>query len=288
MSLPSGISIGGQTRLARRAENGARAESRALACASAALWSVSRCKLPAPLDKAADTPLPSWLDMQWPAGGGAQGRVALGSVLSGSYALDPDAKGMRLAHLALTFGGGESGSSDAQMVNVGGSVAAIGSGGMAAAQARREERQAIGGLSAFGKTQSGGARLPWPCVPRCFLGSGRHGGQLADCGVGGRMLPAPSRCRSARIRPSLGICNSTGCILTWRQAPNRRKAPPQPRTQAAVTDPRAMPNINFHAANVEWGERQVGDVQGDAGQIGRRHQPHAADRGRRSASTAAR
>ena len=33
-------------------------------------------KLPAPLDKAADTPLPSWFEIQWPASGGPQGQLS--------------------------------------------------------------------------------------------------------------------------------------------------------------------------------------------------------------------
>ncbi len=67
--------------------------------------------------------MPSWFEIQWPATGGPLGRLALGSVLSGSYALESNANGMRLAHLALSFGAGES-SADRrdQIFNVGGSV----------------------------------------------------------------------------------------------------------------------------------------------------------------------
>src|SRR5271155_251715 len=69
-------------------------------------------RLPAPLDKPGDTPMPSWFEIQWPATGGPQGRLALGSVVSGSYALASDAGGVRLAHGALTFGAGGADSSD--------------------------------------------------------------------------------------------------------------------------------------------------------------------------------
>src|ERR1019366_2607345 len=75
--------------------------------------------------KPADTPMPSWFEIQWPANGGPQGRVALGSVVSGSYARESDANGMRLAHAALTFGADEASSSDAQIFNLGGSVARL-------------------------------------------------------------------------------------------------------------------------------------------------------------------
>ena len=56
MSLPAGISIGGQTRLARRAADGPRARIASAACASAASLAGLEIKLPAPLDKAPDTP----------------------------------------------------------------------------------------------------------------------------------------------------------------------------------------------------------------------------------------
>ena len=66
-------------------------------------------KLPAPLDKSAATPLPSWLEIQWPESGAPQGSFAVGSLVSSSYALEPDSAGMRLAHASMSFGGSESG-----------------------------------------------------------------------------------------------------------------------------------------------------------------------------------
>ena len=79
-------------------------------------------RLPAPLYKAADTPLPSWFEIQWPALGGPQGSLALGTLLSSSYALESGPEGMRLAHVSMTFGAGESTAGDTQIVNVGGAV----------------------------------------------------------------------------------------------------------------------------------------------------------------------
>src|SRR5258708_30565579 len=70
--------------------------------------------------------MPSWFDIQWPAAGGPFGRLALGSVVSGSYALESNANGVRLARLALSFGASEPDSDRReQNFNVGGSVARL-------------------------------------------------------------------------------------------------------------------------------------------------------------------
>jgi uncharacterized protein (TIGR02099 family) len=121
LALPAGISIGGQTDWRATLKMAPDPNRERILRVSSSLVGLEM-KLPAPLDKTADAPMPSWFEVQWPASGGPQGRVALGSVVNGSYKLENDAAGMRLARLALTFGPGESSSSDAQILNVGGSV----------------------------------------------------------------------------------------------------------------------------------------------------------------------
>jgi uncharacterized protein YhdP len=107
LALPAGIAIDGQLdwrAVLKMAPEPNRERSLRISSSLAGL----ETKLPAPLDKAADAPMPSWFEIQWPATGAPLGRLALGSVLSGSYALESNANGMRLAHLALSFGAGES------------------------------------------------------------------------------------------------------------------------------------------------------------------------------------
>src|SRR6202789_4398517 len=121
LGLPSAIAMGGQTdwrATLKMAPEPNRERSLRVSSSLAGL----EMRLPAPLDKPADAPMPSWVEIQWPASGGPQGRLALGSVVSGSYALVSDAGGLRLSHVALTFGAGDSGAGDAQIVNVGGAV----------------------------------------------------------------------------------------------------------------------------------------------------------------------
>jgi len=76
--------------------------------------------LPEPLAKPAADTWPSWLELSWPAGGGTLGRFALGAGVRGAFDLAPDGAGVRLARAAITFGGGEPVYSNTQLISVGG------------------------------------------------------------------------------------------------------------------------------------------------------------------------
>ena len=124
LALPAGISIDGQSDWRATLKMAPEPNRERSLRVSSSLVGLEM-KLPAPLDKPADTPMPSWFEIQWPANAGPQGRIGLGSVVSGSYALESDATGMRLAHLALNFGAGGPSASGTQILNVGGSVARL-------------------------------------------------------------------------------------------------------------------------------------------------------------------
>jgi len=260
MSLPSGISIGGQSDwrgVLKMAPEPNRERSLRLSSSLVGL----EIKLPAPLDKATDTPLPSWVDLQWPAGGGAQGRVGFGAVLNGSFALDPDAKGMRLARLALTFGGGESGSSDAQMVNVGGSVGRLDLAGWL--QLKPAEKNAKPLADYLRSAKLNVAELD-------YLGLAFRDVSLDLAATAGNLRIAVS---GPNVNGTITVPLAADSTEPWNLQFERlhfdvASGPESPQGAATAespssgADPRAMPNITFHAANVVWGERQVGDVQG--------------------------
>ena len=84
-------------------------------------------RLPQPLAKPYGTPMASWLDIQWPSAGGTQVNLGLGSILHAVFALAPGADGgdQQLTHAAIQFGDGDPTFSDAQIVNVGGSLARV-------------------------------------------------------------------------------------------------------------------------------------------------------------------
>jgi uncharacterized protein (TIGR02099 family) len=80
--------------------------------------------LPAPFAKAAGRPMPSWVDIQWPSGGGTRVNLALGELLRGAFvtASDEQGTGQRLTQAAVMFGDGDPVFSDTQIVNVGGTI----------------------------------------------------------------------------------------------------------------------------------------------------------------------
>jgi uncharacterized protein (TIGR02099 family) len=221
-------------------------------------------KLPAPLYKPADLPMPSWLEIQWPAAGGPQGRLGLGSVLGGSYALESDARGMRLAHLALTFGGGETGSNDAQIFNVGGSVARLDLAGWLKLIPTDNSAKP---LSDYLRT----ATLNVAEVDYLGLAFRDVALKLAvgegslRIGVGG-----------PNVSGTISLPRSSDSSAPWdleferlhvdvaddgavdEPAVGEAGAPAATRPRAG--DPRAIPAANFHAAELNLGERQFGDV----------------------------
>ena len=256
MSLPSGISIGGQSDwrgVLKMAPEPNRERSLRLSSSLVGL----EIKLPAPLDKAADAPLPSWLDLQWPAGGGAQGRLGLGSVLNGSFALDPDAKGMRLARLALTFGGGESGSSEAQMVNVGGSVGRLDLAGWLRLKPAEKNARPLADYLRSAKLKV--AELD-------YLGLAFREVSLDLAATAGNLRIAVS---GPNVAGTITVPLAADSTEPWNLQFDRlhfdvadaAESPSGAGSPSSSADPRTVPAIDLHAANVEWGERQVGDVQ---------------------------
>ena len=266
LALPAAISIDGQSdwrALLKMAPEPNRERSLRVSSTLVGL----EMKLPAPLDKPADTPMPSWFEIQWPASGGPQGRVALGSVVNGTYALESDANGMRLAHLALNFGAGEASSSDTQILNVGGSVARLDLAGWLR-------------LSPSDKNTK-------PMAD--YLRNARlNVAELDYLGLEFRDLSLDLSVADGSLHIAVGGPNVAGTITLPSAADPSRPwdlqferlrfdspdldAPAGPKATGASTaaaspvsapsgDPRSIPAINFHAADLIMGERQFGDVR---------------------------
>jgi uncharacterized protein (TIGR02099 family) len=223
-------------------------------------------KLPAPLDKGADTPMPSWLEIQWPATGGPQGRLALGSVLSGSYGLESDANGMRLAHLTLIFGAGDSNSSDSQILNVGGSVARLDLAGWLKLNPGEKTAKPLSDYLRAAKLNV--AELD-------YLGLAFHDVSLTLSVTEGSLHVAVG---GPNVVGTVILPRAADASEPWNLQFDRLHfdVPAESMPQdgdgvagaehpsgdpKALGDPRGIPAINFHAADVHWGERQLGDVQ---------------------------
>jgi uncharacterized protein YhdP len=220
-------------------------------------------KLPAPLDKAADASMPSWFEIQWPPAGGSQGRLALGSVVSGSYALESDANGVRLARLALSFGAGEPNSSDSQQINVGGSVARLDLAGWLKLKPADKSAKP---LSEYLRT----ARLNVAELDYLGLAFRDVSLDLAvaegalHIGVGGPNVAGTIILPSAGDSPQPWDLRFERLHFDLASGPERQAGAGADSILAGVGsggDPRSIPAINFHAAELSWGERQYGDVQ---------------------------
>jgi uncharacterized protein (TIGR02099 family) len=221
-------------------------------------------KLPAPLDKPAATALPSWFEIQWPAEGGPQGSVALGTLLHTSFELQSDPEGTRLAHASMTFGSGEPGGGESQMINVGGAVQRLDLAGWL--QLSTPDKNAKP-LSFYMRT----ARLDVA--------------ELDYLGLAFRDVSLDLALTEGSWRISVGGPNVIGAITIpsgaassepWDLQFDRLRfevagpdAPPEgsaapaaaPAAEAGtLADPRSIPAINFHATELIWGERQFGAV----------------------------
>jgi uncharacterized protein (TIGR02099 family) len=260
LGLPATIAIGGQTDWRATLKMAPEPNRERSLRVNSSLVGLEM-RLPAPLDKPADAPMPSWVEIQWPATGGPQGRLALGSVVSGSYALASDAGGLRLAHLALSFGAGESTSSDAQMVNVGGAVSRLDLGGwLQLSPADGNAKPLADYLSA--------AKLDVA--------------ELDYLGLAFRDLSLELAVAKSGLRIAVGGPNVAGTItlpgaadssepwnLQFERLHFEVQAEPEetagggsgPGDSKAVGDPRAVPAMNFYAADLNVGERQFGNVQ---------------------------
>jgi uncharacterized protein (TIGR02099 family) len=216
-------------------------------------------KLPAPLDKSAAAPLPSWLEVQWPQVGGPQGSFAIGSLVSTTYSMDSDPSGMRLAHASMSFGGNDDNVGDSQILNVGGSV----------------QRLDLGGWL---RLSGSGGKDAKP-LSYYMRGAKLNVAELDYLGLAFRDVSLDLLISERSWRINVGGPNVKGVITVpsaegsteaWNLQFDRlhfdvaesedQPAGGSPESIPADTDPRSMPAVNFHAKDFIWGERQFGDV----------------------------
>ncbi len=218
-------------------------------------------RLPAPLEKSSGAPLPSWLDIQW-LPNGPQGRLSIGSLVTGSYALKPDEDGYRLARASLTFGADEPAGGDAQILNVGGSV----------------ERVDLAGWLALNKPDKNGKPLAY-----YLRNATLNVAELDYLGLAFHDVAVDLNVADSGMHIKVGGPNVVGVI----DVPNAAQEPwnlqfeklrfevaapddldlSDPAGAAAANDPvgfigpRAVPPLDFHAAQLIWSERRFGDVR---------------------------
>jgi uncharacterized protein (TIGR02099 family) len=215
-------------------------------------------KLPAPLDKDASTPLPSWLEIQWPESGSPQGSFALGSLVSSSYALEPDSAGMRLAHASMSFGGSESGGGEAQILNIGGSVQRLDLGGWLRLSTQTKDAKPLSYYMRNAKLNV--AELD-------YLGLAFRDVSL-DLVVGERSWRI--NVGGPNVSGTITIPSGDGSTEPWSLQFDHllfdvadagdSAAAGGSETVAPDADPHDIPALYFHAKDLIWGGRQFGDV----------------------------
>jgi uncharacterized protein (TIGR02099 family) len=258
LSLPASISINGSTDwhgVLRMAPEPARERSLRINGSLAGL----ELNLPEPLAKPAGRPMPSSVDIQWPPSGGPQVRLTLGSVLRGQLSLDSGANGPTLGRAAVIFGSATEppALSDAQVVNTGGSI---------------EHLDLAGWLKLYAPDKNAKPLAS-------FLRSAKFEvAQLDYLGLSFLDLSLDLAVTDAGWRVGLGGPNVVGSIsvpstadsdplqleferLKFIKTPSNTESGRAVAADSSGANPRRIPAVNFHAAELVWDEREFGDVQ---------------------------
>jgi uncharacterized protein (TIGR02099 family) len=215
-------------------------------------------RLPAPFDKPAAVPMPSSLEIQWPAVGGPQGSLALGTVVSTSFALESAAAGLRLAHASMTFGAGEPETGGTQIIDVNGSVQRVDLAGWLSLSTPDKNAKPLAYYMRTAKLNV--AELDYLGLAfrdvALDLNVADHSWRVTVGGpnvVGSITVPSaagatePWSLQFDRLRFDVAESENPAA------GGDAKDAPPD-------VDPRVIPSINFRARELIWGERQIGDV----------------------------
>ncbi len=254
LSLPAAVSIGGQADwhgVLKVAPDPAHERSLKLNSSLAGL----DLKLPEPLVKPAGSALPSTVDVQWPQSGGTQVRVALGSVLRGAFTLGTGANGPKLDRAAVTFGAAEPTFSDAQTVNVGGNIERLDLAGWLQLAAPGKNSEPLANY--LRSATIAVAQIDY--LGFSFLDVTL---ELAQSDGGWRIgVGGPN------VAGTIFLPGGTDSAEPWNLEFKRLKFVDGPLETASTgdqrspADPRTIPAVNFHAAEMTWGDREFGEVR---------------------------
>ena len=206
--------------------------------------------LPAPLAKPATRPLPSSVEIQWPPSGGVQVRAVLGSLLRSALTMQGDG---RLGRAAIAFGSAEPVYGDTQTVNVGGTIETLDLAGWLTLGAPAKGAKPLSSYLHSAELEVGRVDYLGLSFQDVALALADHNGgwRIAVTGPnvqGSISLPADSAqpwdLEFQRLR--------FGAAVPEAVAGADEKGP---------TDPRSIPAVNFHAAELTWGDRRFGDVR---------------------------
>jgi uncharacterized protein (TIGR02099 family) len=267
LGLPASIAIGGTTDwhgVLRMASEPVRERSLRISGSLAGL----ALNLPEPLAKPAGRPLPSTVEIQWPAVGGPQLRVTLGSVLRGQVNLESGANGPTLGRAAVTFGGGpsEPALSDTQILNTGGKIERLDLAGWLKLYTPDKNTKPLANFLRSAKFEV--ARIDYLGLSfldvAVDLAASDAGWRI---GVGGPNVAGAISFPTAAdaAEPWKMEFQHLKFLTSVAEAPSGEKPASDPDgasgANPGAANPRRIPAINFHSAETIWDERQIGDVQ---------------------------
>ena len=253
LGLPAAVAIGGETEwhgVLRMAPEPARERSLHF---TANLVGVE-LGLPAPLHKAAEASLPATVDIQWPAPNVTQLRIALASVVRGDVALNDDPSGVKLARAAVWFGGAEPPAADTAGVTVGGDIDELDLAGWIKLAAGAKPAKPLSSYLRSARITLGRIDYLGMSFRDITLGLAANDGSwriaLDGPNVSGRIsLPGPGD-PSAPWDLEFERLKIVDAAAAGPDAPG-----------GSALDPRTLPAIRFHAAELSWGDRQMGEMR---------------------------
>jgi uncharacterized protein (TIGR02099 family) len=258
LSLPANVPIIGQADwhgVLRMAPEPARERSLRLTSTLSGL----ELKLPEPLAKPATRALPSLVEAQWPPSGGMQVRVVLGSLLRSALTMEGDGSATRLGRAAIAFGSAEPLYSDTQALNVGGTIETLDLTGWLKLAAPTKGAKP---LSSYLHS----AQLAVGRVDYLGLSFQEVALDLADHNGGWRIAVTGPNVQGSIALPA-------DAAEPWDLEFQRlRFVTALPEADAGAdeqgpTDPRSIPAVNFHAADLTWGGGRFGDVRASLSKV---------------------
>ncbi|HLW25366.1 MAG TPA: YhdP family protein [Steroidobacteraceae bacterium] len=227
--------------------------------------------LPAPLDKEAGQLLPASLEAQWPSSGALELKLTLDGVAQSAAVLDSDTSGgWKLARAALALGGTDPPLfSDTQVVNVTGRLERLDLAGWLRLAAMPKGAKPAGSYlsSAAVQVQSLdylGLTFRDLSLNIAALEGGWRIGVSGPNAAGTVIVPgskdpaAPLSIQFERLRvfdpvTPAGADDSNGAAV-------HTSVEAKAEGGASAVDPRSIPAVNLHIADLRWAERSFGDV----------------------------
>ena len=263
LSLPATIPIGGMTDwhgVLRMSPEPARERSLRLNASLVGL----ELNLPEPLAKPAGRPLPTAVDVEWRAAGNELVRIALGEVLRAQFNVDSGVDGPTLGRAAVTFGAGAGSSSEppplseSQQLATGGTIGRLDLGGWLKLYTPDKNGRPMGSLLRTAQFEVE---------------------QVDYLGLSFRDVALDLALAETGWRIGIGGPNVTGSIslpaasdpgepwtlefqrLKFVDGPSSGSQAAAAGADAGAANPRSVPAMRFHAAELIWGDRHLGDVR---------------------------